>query len=62
MFDNVMIIDRPNGKGAEWERRVCFSVKKKQREMIRYNKCGLCNGKVHTLVQSSQEQYQSKDM
>lgn len=31
MFDNEMIIDRPNGKGAEWEHRVCFSVKKTER-------------------------------
>ena len=27
MFDNVMIIVRQNGKGAEWEGRVSFCVK-----------------------------------
>lgn len=31
MFDNVMILDRQNGKGAEWEGRVCFCVKRAER-------------------------------
>lgn len=57
MFDNVMIIVRLNGEGAEWEGRVCFCVKRAEtNETLQYMWA------VHTLAQSSQEQHQSREM
>ncbi len=37
MFDNVMIIVRQIGKGGDWEGRVCFCVKRAERnETLQY--------------------------